>query len=294
MLKPVLAAILAVAAVSAQEPAFDVVMARAAGYVARYQAQLRGIVLEEHYRQNMVTVAPGRPVGSAAARGRAREGRELKSDLLIVKLTGGDAWMQFRDTFEVDRKPVRDRDERLYQLFVESKADARAQAERIQQESSRYNLGPLMRTINVPIMALLFLERDVQPIITFKRGKAGNVTRFAGLARADAIWMIEFLEDQPGTLVKGINNRDIPSHGRIWLDCDTGRVLQTEMVSVDTDLRAEVIVTYRPEPGLDLLVPAEMREIYNIRRTDLRIDGRATYSKFRQFTVSTTEKPKGR
>ena len=284
---------LAVAVASAQEPAFDVVMARAADYVARYQTQLRGIVLEEHYRQNMVSVAPGRPVGSAAARGRGREGREIKSDLLIVKLTSDHFWMQFRDTFEVDRRPVRDRDQRLYKLFVESKADARAQAESIQQESSRYNLGPLMRTINVPIMALLFLERHVQPVIRFKRGKTGSVKRFDGLADPDAIWMIEFKEDQPGTLVKGVNHRDIPSHGRIWLDSATGRVLQTEMVSVDTDLRAEVNVTYRSEPDLDLLVPAEMREVYIIRRSDMRIDGRATYGKFRQFTVSTSEKPKG-
>ena len=209
MLRPVLAALLAVAAMSAQEPPFAEVLSRAAAYVARYQTQLRGIVLEEHYRQNVVSVAPGRPIGSAAARGRGRESRELKSDLLLVKLAGENFWMQFRDTFEVDRKPVRDRDQRLYQLFVEAKADARAQAEQIQQESSRYNLGPLMRTINVPIMALLFLERDVQPVITFKRGKAGNVARFDGLAAADAIWMIEFREEQPGTLVKGVNKRDI-------------------------------------------------------------------------------------
>ncbi len=36
----------------------------------------------------------------------------------------------------------------------------------------------------------------------------------------------------------------------------------------------------------------EMRETYTISRSDLRIDGRATFGRFRQFTVSTTEKPK--
>jgi hypothetical protein len=35
-----------------------------------------------------------------------------------------------------------------------------------------------------------------------------------------------------------------------------------------------------------------MRENYLIRRTAPRIDGRATHSRFRRFTVSTTEKPK--
>ena len=217
MLRGLLAAVLATAVVSAQQPTFDVVMSRAADYVARYQTQLRGIVFEEHYRQNMVTRVAARS-GAPDARGRlAREGRELKSDLLLVKLAGDNFWMQFRDTFEVDRKPVRDRDERLYKLFVDATADARAQADHIAQESSRYNLGPLMRTINVPIMALLFLEREVQPVITFKLGKPGSVKRFEALAAPGAIWMIEFREDQRGTLVKGINQRDIPSHGRIWL-----------------------------------------------------------------------------
>jgi hypothetical protein len=292
MLRGLLAAMLAVAVVRAQEPTFAAVMARAADYVARYQTQLRGLVAEEHYRQNLMSTAPGR-AGLNARRGQAREGRELKSDLLLVKLAEGDFWMQFRDVFEVDRKAVRDRDQRLVKLFVEAKAGARAHADQIQQESSRYNLGPVMRTINVPIMALLFLERNVQPVITFQQGKAGNVKRFQGLADADAIWMIQYREEQPGTMVKGPNSRDIPSHGRIWLDSRSGRVLQTELISEDTDLRADITVTYRAEAGLDLLVPGEMREVYVIRRSDTRIDGRATYSKFRQFTVSTSEKPKG-
>ena len=158
--------------------------------------------------------------------------------------------MQFRDVFEVDRKPVRDRDQRLYKLFVEAKADARAQAETIQQESARYNLGPLMRTINVPIMALLFLERSVQPRLQFEQGKAGNVKRFEGLADPAAIWMIEYSETGKGTMVKGANSRDIPSHGRIWLDSSNGRVLQTEMISEDTDLRADITVSTRPSPAL--------------------------------------------
>jgi len=292
MVRGIVAAMLAVAVVSAQDPTFDVVMSRAADYVARYQAQLRGLVAEEHYRQNLMSTAPGRGVGPGARGRQTREGRELKSDLLLVKTGDENFWMQFRDVFEVDRKPVRDRDQRLYKLFVEAKADARQQAETIQQESSRYNLGPLMRTINVPILALLFLERHVQPVVTFRQGKAGNVKRFGSLADAAAIWMIEYREEQKGTMVKGVNNKDIPSHGRIWLDSSNGRVLQTELISEDTDLRADINVFYKTEPGLDLLVPGEMREIYLIRRNDTRIDGRATYGRFRQFTVTTTEKPK--
>ena len=292
MARTACAIILAAAVLRAQDPALDVVLARTADYVAQYQQQLRGLVAEETYRQNMMPISTGRPIGAGARSRQTREGRELKSDLLLVKLGDENFWMQFRDVFEVDRKPVRDRDQRLSKLFIEAKADARAQAESIQQESARYNLGPLMRTINVPIMALLFFERSVQPRLKFEQGKAGNVKRFDGLADPQAIWMIEYREVGKGTMVKGENDRDIPSHGRIWLDSANGRVLQTELISEDTSLRADITVFYKTEPGLELLVPGEMREIYTIRRNDMRIDGRATYSRFRQFTVTTTEKPK--
>ena len=290
MFRGLVAILLATAVLRAQDPALDAVLLRAAEYVSQYQQQLRGLVAEESYRQNVTRTVAGRPTGEG---GRlSREGRQLKSDLLLVKLGDEDFWIQFRDVFEVDKKPVRDRDQRLQKLFIEAKADARAQAESIQQESSRYNLGPLMRTINVPIMALLFFERSVQPKVKFEQGKAGNVKRFDGLAEPSAIWMIEYKETTKGTLVKGLNNRDIPSRGRIWLDSTNGRVLRTEMLSEDTALRAEIFVTYKAEPGLDLLVPGEMREVYTIRRNETRIDGLATYGHFRRFTVATSEKPK--
>jgi len=290
MFRGLVAILLATAVLRAQDPALDAVLLRAAEYVSQYQQQLRGLVAEESYRQNVTRTVAGRPTGEG---GRlSREGRQLKSDLLLVKLGDEDFWIQFRDVFEVDKKPVRDRDQRLQKLFIEAKADARAQAESIQQESSRYNLGPLMRTINVPIMALLFFERSVQPKVKFEQGKAGNVKRFEGLAEPSAIWMIEYKETTKGTLVKGLNNRDIPSRGRIWLDSTNGRVLRTEMLSEDTALRAEIFVTYKAEPGLDLLVPGEMREVYTIRRNETRIDGLATYGHFRRFTVATSEKPK--
>jgi len=141
-------------------------------------------------------------------------------------------------------------------------------------------------------MALLFLERQNQSRLQYARAEAGNVKRFADLAKEDDIWMLEFRETEDDTMVKGEGGRDVPSHGRIWLDSVTGRILRTEQISEDTAVRAVIDVTYRSEKGLDLLVPAEMRENYVIRRNELRIDGRATYSRFRQFTVTTSEKPK--
>jgi hypothetical protein len=283
------AVLVAVAALSLSaqeaEPTLDAVLARAAAYVTDYQSRLAGIVAEEHYRQNvMVSQRRGSP--------QTRQHRVLRSDLLLVQNGNQGSWLQFRDVFEVDRKPVRDRDERLYKLFVGASADATTQAEAIQQESSRYNIGPIMRTINMPVLALVFFDRKNQPRFEFEKGKAGNVKRYAGMAEDRNIWMIEYRETMKGTVVRGANDRDIPSHGRIWIDSASGRILRTELISEDTAVRALIDVSYRTEAGLDLLVPAEMRELYELRRTQSRIDGRAEYSRFRKFVVTTSEKPK--
>lgn len=274
--------------VTAQEPDLDTVLQRAAAYVAAYQKNLQGVVAEEVYYQNVISNRRT-PSGRVSM---VRDGRSLKSDVLMVKLGDDDWWMQFRDVFEVDRKPVRDRDQRLYKLFVDGKANARALAEQIQTESARYNIGPVMRTINIPIMALLFLEQVNQVSIEFKHKPDANTKRFSDLADPAHVWLIEFKEVGEKTMVKGRNNRFTPSHGRMWIDSRDGRVLRTELITDDVDLRAQIEVTYRAEEGLSLLVPGEMREFYNLRGGDARIDGRATYAKFRQFKVSTAEETK--
>ena len=67
MARTVCAIVLATAVLRAQEPALDVVLARAADYISRYQQQLRGLVAEETYRQQVaiyveaVARATGRP-----------------------------------------------------------------------------------------------------------------------------------------------------------------------------------------------------------------------------------------
>ena len=281
----VAAVLLAATLHAGDEPTMEVVLARVAAYVADYQKRLAGIVAEEHYRQNVQTTTRG---------GRtARQFRELRSDLLLVKPGGEDRWLQFRDVFEVDRKPIRDRDQRLYKLFLDTTPTSRTKAEAIQAESARYNIGPLLRTVNIPILALVFVERSNQPRMKFEKADTGNVRRFAGLAEAKDIWLIEYRELAPGTLIRGDADKDMPSHGRMWIDSATGRILRTELRSENLVIRAFIDVAYKAEPGLDLLVPGEMRENYVLRRSDeARIDGRASYSRFRQFTVTTTEKPK--
>ena len=51
-----------------------------------------------------------------------------------------------------------------------------------------------------------------------------------------------------------------------------------------------VVVKYQSDVVADLLVPVAMRERYVERRHNVRIDGAATYGKFRQFQVKVDEK----
>ena len=55
-------------------------------------------------------------------------------------------------------------------------------------------------------------------------------------------------------------------------------------------LPISVDVQYQEEASLGLLVPIEMRERYDVRRDSSRVDGTATYGRFRQFQVKVDEK----
>src|SRR5476651_1476683 len=96
------------AGVHAQTPDVELVLDKAADYVREYQRTFAGVVAEETYRQEV------RGRSGTDARGFGTEGtgqrRDLKSDVLLVRAPGGDHWIQFRDVFEVDGRPVRDRD----------------------------------------------------------------------------------------------------------------------------------------------------------------------------------------
>ena len=260
------------------------VLARLAKYVADYQTRLGGIVVEENYRQRITAeTVPGRGMAVPQA-------VELKSDLLMVRPEGEQRWIQFRDVFQVDGRMIRDRDERLYKLFVKPTGTTEEQAQAIQNEGSRYNLGAIVRTVNVPILALSFFDAEHQPRFTFKRIKPGDVREFEGSAKPDDVWAFEYREMSKQTLVRGNNNADLPSRGRIWIEGTTGRVLKTELLLDDIQVKAAITVDYAFAPELKLLVPSEMRERYQMNRSASRIEATANYSKFRQFKVTTTEK----
>ena len=272
----------------AQEPSLAEVLARAGAYVTAFQRQLSGVVAEETYVQDVHDSAP---LQGTQARFRPGIGhRELKSDLLLVKPEKADRWIQFRDAFEVDGKPIRDRSERLMKLFVDPSSSTASQAEQIVTESARYNIGNVIRTINVPVFALLVLDPARQRHFTFTRANGGSPAVGRDFKAPQGAWVIRYEEAGPGTLITTAFNRDLPSHGRFWIDPATGRVLMSELIAEDFQVSGTIVVKYQPDLVADLLVPAAMHERYLERRNGVRTEGAATYGKFRQFQVKVDEK----
>jgi hypothetical protein len=270
-----------------QEPSVDEVLARAGAYVISFQRQMSGVVTEESYVQDIVENT------TFGVRGNRQPvtHRALKSDLLIVRPEGAERWIQFRDVFDVDGHPVRDRSDRLMKLFVNPSASTAAQVEQIVGESVRYNIGSIQRNFNVPVFALLVLEPGRQRTFTFSRTDADGAPPLArDLAVAGDAWVIRYQERGRHTMIRTTNDRDLPMRGRFWIEPATGRVLMSELIAEDFALRATVIVRYQPGVLPDLLVPAAMREQYMDRRTMMRVNGEATYGRYRQFQVKVDEK----
>jgi len=278
---------LMLAPAAGQEPTLDSVLARAGAYVVEFQRQLSGIVAEEHYVQDVRY-----PLGRSTRNNDLAPvtHRALKSDLLMVKPIGGDRWMQFRDVFEVDGKAVRDRNERLMQLFVAPSASSASQSDRITEESSRFNIGNLQRTVNVPVLALLVLDPARQHRFSFKRSEHRDPRLEHGAPKSDDLWVIEYQEVEKRTMIRTINDRDMAARGRFWVEPATGRVMASELTAESVTISGTIDVDYGIESSIGLLVPIAMRERYEIRHDGSRVDGEASYSHFRQFQVKVDEK----
>jgi hypothetical protein len=274
----VLAVLLAAVPALAQMPDLDEVLDKAADYVTTYERTFVGVVAEESYRQDVRGVAGVDQRGFAFdSRGQRRD---LKSDMLLVRAPAGDRWMQFRDVFEVDGKPVRDRTERLTKLFLQPSASMQRQVDDIAAASARYNIGGVNRNINLPVLALTVLEPQNRPWFSFK-----------GARKSAAIFELEFHEERGGTLIRTAGDQSMPSHGRFTIDPANGRVLSSELIAESGSLRARIEVTYALEPAMALFVPREMREKYSLSDGST-IEGKATYARFRRYQVTVAESVK--
>ena len=218
--------------------------------------------------------------------------RTLRSDLLLVHPVGADAWMQFRDVTEVDGRRLKDRNDRLAKLFLEPSKSTAAQSRKIMEESSRYNIGDIERNINLPVLALVVLDRRMQPGFQFgldKPGEKYDVPRLPAFAPPPDAMVVSFTETQLRTMVATPQGKNMPASGRFWMDPATSRVHLTEIGIEDLWLKAVIHVAYGMVEGVSVPVPVEMHERYENKLNGTRVEGHAVYSNFRQFTVAVDE-----
>ena len=272
-----LAAMAIVGAQAAPPVTLDALLARAGAYEMEFEARFSNVVAEEHYVQQAPahSLGPGRTATSIT--------RTLVSDFLLVKVPSEDTWLPFRDVFEVDGQPVRNREDRLTKLFLQPAATAVQQAEQIVAESARYNIG-IKRNINMPVLALAILRPASQPRFVFSHL---NEDRKSGAG----IWSIEYRERGRPTIVHTSGGGDLFAQGHLWIEASTGRVVKTEFIITNAGVRSTITTTFRFDSAFDLNVPAEMHEEYvRLVASGFTSVGTAIYSRFRRFTVEVDEK----
>ena len=195
-------------------PALVPILRSAAAYVDHFTTAFGNVIGDERYVQDLL--AGGRLMARRPAESAQARHRELRSDLVLVRTGDVLGWQMFRDVFEADGAPVRDRQERLSRLFEQPAAGALDQAERIARESARYNIGAVERTLNTPVLTLLFLQAAQQPRFQFTRG-----TRTPGFS--DRVDVVDFRELARPTIIRTVQDADRPASGRVSIDRDTGR-----------------------------------------------------------------------
>jgi hypothetical protein len=243
-------------------PDLAAALAAAAGYLEQYEREVTAVIAQEDYQQHILS---------------ERAARTLRSDLLILAEPEW-GWIEFRDIFEVDGRGVRDRDERIAQLFMKPNPNALEQARRISAEGARFNLSPsrtrFNRTLNVPLTALRFIRRQSQAHSTFQLDKVepSRVT-------------LRFKEAKLPRLIGTKDN--VAAEGAFVIEPASGRILSTELYVPSKYAFARFRVEYAEQPSLKLWLPASMVESYNIPGNAM-IDGKATYSNFRVFKVDTS------
>jgi hypothetical protein len=250
----------------AQTVRLSEVVARLDNYLRGYEEQLANFVAEETYRQWVEQGPKDR---------RSTTSRLLRSDFAMTLTSQRNRRVGYRDTFEVDGVPVRDRDERLQMLL---NSGAVGQAARIAEENARFNLGDdlISRNINIPTLALEIMHPRFRDQVKVRRSGTEVLEGRPG-------WLIEFREQNILTLLRTPERGDQPSRVVALVDVETGEVLRT--VLTWKYVEGSITVTYGRAPGIPVPVPIRMDERYEIRTGEV-VAGEATYTNFRQFETS--------
>jgi hypothetical protein len=251
-----------------QQPAdLGAVMQHASTYVAKYEAALGNLIATEEYLQ---TWTNGRNARIAQ--------RRTLSDVLLIQV--GSEWSALRKVNRVDGVKVKTDEKGFAEAFEDSPANNSKRLLQMKTESTQYNLGNILREINLPTFALKVLRPSEIERFNFEKSRTEKVNGVS-------TWVVHFAERGLQTLVHGDHGERLYSTGTLWIDPLTGQVLKTEFIVenpyTQPAVKARTVVNYSRGKTIDLLVPKSMQEHYETRGS--AIDCLADYSGFRRFEV---------
>jgi hypothetical protein len=243
-------------------------------YVQSYGEKASIVVATERYTQHV-----------SNSRRTTPQERLTVADFAIVKAEGFGGWVGFRDVVEADGARIADHEDRLLQV-LQSSYGSMDEARRLSDESARFNIGPIVRNFNVPTTALFFFT-------------PANLQRFKFTRKAiaaDGTWDIAFRETMRPTLIRTPEGRPVATEGTLRVNGQTGTIVRTTLrmseLGVPPDSHgsgaAEIDVTYRLVPSVEMWLPEKMTEAYEVVRGAMweRTTAEAGYSEYRVFQTS--------
>lgn len=266
---PVAALVSVASPCDAQQLTADAAVNTLGAYLLDYETRVTDLAVDEQYEQ-WLKRKPG--YGQEVV-----TRRKFKSTFLLVQLPDGQSWLGLRDVFTVDGKAIRATDSpKMEEVLGGRDPEAVSEALRLMRENAKYNIGPVYRTINLPLQALALLH---------PRNRSRFEFTLAGPGRAAGRSAIQIDFDERGrpTIITDGFGGDRPSQGRVWVDPSTGAVLRTELRIGDPALTSEAVVRvdYRWDGRLRAFLPSELEETYPL---DIEVlHGRASYRNYRQF-----------
>lgn len=248
-----------------------------------YVEVMADLVADEKYEQDVLELAViggiQGSVGGVQWAPKVTRHRELRSDVALLRIDSPLEWRTFRDVREVDGKAVGDRTARVERLFRDPTSPANLQ--RLINESSRFNLTGLGRTLNEPGLPVLFLRSAVRSRFRFDLDQR-EANR--------GVLVLRYREQVRPTLFRHNKTADNPSSGRIWFDTETGSFVRTEHVVSPPDLEATFVTTFGRRENVAVALPIDMRESLANKASNMsRVEGRATCSRYRKFDISVEE-----
>lgn len=258
-----------VAPVSAQVPDVSprAVVARAAESLTALKKSLEFVLADENAEQRVVN-----------AEGRLVQSRRTSGDFFLSYVVADGGWLSVRDLAVVDDQPVQNRDD-LRALLTQGSMlrIGRALADR----NARFNIGPVMRNFNDPMLAAVLLDDRHRGRLRFQR-------RRVDVADGTAIAVLSFEERDRPTLIRGAGGEPIFTRGELHVDAATGQLRRSAITMKVGPTSASLTTTFALVERLNQWLPSQMDERYDhtSSKEQVSVLVTSTYTNYRRFEAT--------